>query len=43
MHRTAFLCVLAGDLGVQHDNVLTEAKHLTELYDQVRKKTIERF
>lgn len=36
--RTAFFSVLASDLGVQHDAILTEAKHLSELYSQVRER-----
>ena len=34
--RTAFLSLLASDLGVQHDAIRAEAKHLSELYSQVR-------
>lgn len=33
--RMAFVSMLASDLGVQHDAVLTEAKHLCELHHQV--------
>ena len=33
--RTAFLSMLASDLGVQHSAILAEAKHLSELYNQV--------
>ena len=36
--RTAFLSMLASDLGVQHNAILTEAKHLSELYSQVGEK-----
>ena len=36
--RTAFFSVLASDLGVQHDAILAEAKHLSELYSQVRER-----
>ena len=36
--RTAFLSVLASDLGVQHGAILAEAKHLSELYSQVGEK-----
>ena len=41
--RTAFLSMLASDLGVQHNAILTEAKHLSELYSQVREKNEKRY
>ena len=39
--RTAFLSLLASDLDVQHDAIRTEAKHLSELYNQVRGRKIK--